>query len=85
MSRKLAGVTALVAVVALAFVASATSSGTTTAAAQPAAATTGTTTQVGNASVRLTVKQFIRQGHRYYAEPARIDRRPEPGAPDDHG
>jgi hypothetical protein len=66
MSRKLAGVTALVAVVALAFVASATSSATPRTA-QPATATTGTTTQIGAASVRLTVKRFIRRGHRYYA------------------
>lgn len=66
MSRKLAGVTALVAVVALAFVASATSSAAPRVA-RPATATTGTTTQVGAASVRLTVKRFVRRGHRYYA------------------
>jgi hypothetical protein len=66
MSRKLIGVTALVAVVALAFVASATSSAAPRVA-RPATATTGTTTQVGAASVRLTVKRFVRRGHRYYA------------------
>jgi Na+/H+ antiporter NhaB len=66
MSRKLAGVTALVAVVALAFVASATSSATPRTA-QPATATAGTTTQIGAASVRLTVKKFVRRGHKYYA------------------
>ena len=67
MSRKLAAVTALVAVVALAFVASATSSATPTKAAQPAVSTAGTTTQIGAASVRLTVKRFVRRGHRFYA------------------
>jgi hypothetical protein len=66
MSRKLAGVTALIAVVALAFVASATSSATPRTA-QPATAAAGTTTQIGTASVRLTVKKFVRRGHRYYA------------------
>jgi hypothetical protein len=66
MHRKLAGVTALVAIVALAFVASATSSATPRTA-QPATAAAGTTTQIGTASVRLTVKKFVRRGHRYYA------------------
>src|SRR5437868_14637938 len=67
MPRKLAGMTALVAVVALAFVASAASSATPTKAAQPAIATAGTTTQIGAASVRLTVRRFVRRGHRLYA------------------
>ncbi len=67
MSRKLAAVTALVAVVALAFVASATSSATPTKAAAPALGTAGTTTQIGAASVRLTVRKFVRRGHRFYA------------------
>ncbi|HET7758629.1 MAG TPA: hypothetical protein VFK62_01805 [Gaiellaceae bacterium] len=66
MSRKLIGVTALIAVVGLAFVASATSSAAPRVA-RPATATTGTTTQVGAASVRLTVKRFVRRGHHYYA------------------
>ena len=67
MSRKLAGVTALAAVVALAFVASATSSATPTRTTQPAIAPAGTTTQIGAASVRLTVQRFVRRGHRLYA------------------
>jgi hypothetical protein len=67
MSRNLAAVTALVAVVALAFVASATSSATTTKAAAPALATAGTSTQIGAASVRLTVRKFVRRGHKFYA------------------
>jgi len=67
MSRKLAALAALVAVAALAFAASATSSAGTTRAAAKATSAQSTTTQVGAATVRLTVKRFVRRGHRLYA------------------
>jgi len=67
MSRKLAALAALTAVAALAFAASATSSAGTTRTAAKAASAGTTTTQVGATTVRLTVKRFVRRGHRLYA------------------
>ena len=68
MKRKLAAATTLLAVVALAFVASGMSSGTaTTAQAVRPTAASGTTQQVGNVTVRLTVNRFVKRGSRLYA------------------
>jgi hypothetical protein len=77
MSRKyLAVLTAFTAIVALAFAASVANSART---AQPktlpgATAMAGTTTQVGTATVRLTVKRFIRRGKSIYAVGTAISR-----------
>jgi len=66
MIRKLAALTALVAVTGLAFAASAISSGTSREPIRVAAAT-GTTTQVGAVTVKLTVNRFVKRGSRLYA------------------
>jgi len=58
---------ALVAVVALAFAASATSSAGTTRTAAKATSAQTTTTQVGSVTVRLTVNRFVKRGHRLFA------------------
>lgn len=68
MSRKhLALVTALAALVALAFAASATSSGATAKPQGSPAAKGSTTTQVGTMSVRWTINRFVKRGNRLYA------------------
>jgi len=77
MSRKhLAAMTALVAVVALSFAASATSSASTAQLHRSTAATgfASTTTSVGAVSVRLQVKRFVRRGKRIYAVGTAISR-----------
>ena len=67
MSRKyLALVTALAALVALSFAASATSSAGAVQS-QQAAAKGSTTTQVGTMTVRFTVNRFVKRGKRLYA------------------
>ena len=67
MSRKyLATVTALLAVAALAFAATATGSSSATQSRTGIAAT-GSTQQIGMMNVRVTIQKFVRRGSRLYA------------------
>jgi hypothetical protein len=67
MSRKfLATVTALIAVAALSFAATATGSGSATQSGAKLTAA-GNTQQIGMLNVRLTIQRFVRRGNRLYA------------------